>query len=202
MTQIKLCGLFRPKDIATANALAPDYIGFVFAAKSPRCVTPEKARELKRLLSPRIKAVGVFVNAPVEQVAQLLREGIIDMAQLHGSEDEAYIKALRKLAARPLIKACRISGATDIAAAEKSSADHVLLDSGAGSGEVFDWELLRQLNRPYFLAGGLEPTNVRAAIKKLRPYAVDVSSGIETNGQKDKSKMAAFVAAVREEDEL
>ncbi len=202
MTQIKLCGLSRPEDIAAANALAPDYIGFVFAAKSPRCVTPEKARELKRLLLPRIKAVGVFVNAPVEQVAQLLHEGIIDMAQLHGGEDEAYIKELRKLAARPLIKACRISSAADIAAAQKSSADHVLLDSGAGSGEVFNWELLRQLKRPYFLAGGLDPANVGAAIKRLRPYAVDVSSGIETNGHKDKTKMAAFVAAVREEDEL
>lgn len=200
MTEIKLCGLSRPCDIKIANELKPQYIGFVFAPKSKRYVKPEKARELKQMLAPNIKAVGVFVNEKPETIAAFLNNGLIDVAQLHGDESDDYIMQLRKYTDRPIIKAFRIKTTEDIADAKQSAANYVLLDSGAGTGVVFDWNLIHSIQRPYFLAGGLQSGNVRAAIRTLRPFAVDVSSGIETNGVKDKTKMAAFVAAVRKED--
>lgn len=200
MTKIKLCGLSRPCDIEAANELKPEYIGFVFAGKSKRYVTPEKAKELKQLLVPEIQAVGVFVNEIPERVACFLNDGVIDIAQLHGSEDENYMKQLRKLTDKPIIKAFRIETAKDIADAESCTAEYVLLDSGAGTGTVFDWNLIQNIKRPYFLAGGLRVDNADHAIKLLHPFAVDISSGIESDGRKDKAKMAAFVAAVRKED--
>ena len=199
MTRIKLCGLSRQCDIEWANELKPDYIGFIFWSKSKRNVSPEKAKELKALLSPDIKAVGVFVNEPVENVAELLSNNIIDAAQLHGSEDEKYIAKLRTLSDKPIIKAFLLKSKDDAERAEKSTADHILLDSGMGAGKSFDWNLLQNIRRPYFLAGGLYPENVADAIDKLSPFAVDVSSGIETDNFKDKNKMTAFVKAVRKE---
>lgn len=198
MTKIKLCGLTRPQDIQAANELLPDYIGFVFAPKSRRYITPKQAAELRELLDPDITTVGVFTNEAPELVAALLDCGIIDIAQLHGSEDETYIAALRELTGSPLIQAFRIDTEQDIAAAENSTADYVLLDSGnGGTGTVFDWSLIRRLKRPYFLAGGLTADNVGGAVASLHPYAVDVSSGIETGGVKDEDKMTRFVHAVR-----
>ena len=199
MTKIKFCGLTGDCDIDAANELRPEYVGFVFAPKSKRYVTPERAAELKSRLEAGIKAVGVFVNDDLYHVAELLNRGVIDIAQLHGSEDEEYIGQLRQLTGKPVIRAFRIKTAEDIAEAEKCTADHVLLDSGAGTGEVFDWKLIKNMKRPYFLAGGLSPDNVENAVEQLSPYAVDVSSGIETDGVKDKAKMAAFAAAVRGE---
>lgn len=199
MTKIKLCGLSRQCDIEWANELKPDYIGFIFWNKSKRNVSPEKAKELKALLSPDIKAVGVFVNEPVENVAGLLGNNIIDIAQLHGSEDEEYIARLRTLSDKPIIKAFLLKSKEDAKRAEKSTADHILLDSGMGTGKGFDRSLLKNISRPYFLAGGLYPENVANAIDKLSPFAVDVSSGIETDNFKDRNKMAAFVNAVRKE---
>lgn len=201
MTKIKLCGLTRFEDIAAANALQPEYIGFVFAAKSKRAVSREMAAALKAQLSPEIKAVGVFVNEAPETVARLLNENIIDIAQLHRQEDETYIKSLRSLTTKPIIQAFRVDDAASLEKAGKSQADFVLLDSGAGgTGTAFDWTLLDKFKRPYFLAGGLGPDNAEDAVKRLHPYAVDVSSGIETAGKKDPAKMAAFVAAVRKND--
>lgn len=202
MTRIKLCGLSRSCDIEAANAVKPEYIGFVFAPKSKRYVTPDKARQLKAILSPDIKAVGVFVNESADTVAELLEKRIIDIAQLHGSEDETYFAELRKQISRPIIKVFPAASESDVERAEQSTAEYILFDSGAGSGTVFDWSLLQKTKRPYFLAGGLTLNNVADAIKSLHPYAVDISSGIETDGVKDKTKMAAFVAAVREEDSL
>lgn len=200
MTKIKLCGLSRPQDIRTANALRPEFIGFVFAPDSRRYVSPQQAEALKSLLAPGIRAVGVFVNEEVETVAGLLNSGIINMAQLHGDEDADEIRRLRALTGKPVIQAFRVMSGRDILRAGASIADHILLDSGAGTGTVFDWKLLRQIKRPYFLAGGLNPRNAAYAVRQLRPYAIDVSSGIETDGVKDPDKMAAFVAAVRKED--
>lgn len=193
--KIKLCGLSRAEDIAAANRLLPDYIGFVFAKKSRRYVSPERAAELKALLDPRITAVGVFVNETPENIANLLESGIINAAQLHGDEDEEYIKTLRRLTGQTLIQAFRVTDAGDVGAVMSSSADLVLLDSGAGTGSVFDWELIRTVKRRYFLAGGLDSRNVGEAIETLHPWAVDVSSGIETNGIKDEKKMADFISA-------
>lgn len=199
MTKMKFCGLSRTCDIDAVNALKPEYIGFVFAPKSKRYVSPDRAAELKSLLADEIKAVGVFVNADPQYVAKLLNTGVIDITQLHGSEDEEYIRHLRQLTDKPVIRAFRVKTTDDIVEAEKSTADYVLLDSGAGTGEVFDWKLIKNMKRPYFLAGGLSLGNVKNAVEQLGPYAVDVSSGIETDGVKDKAKMAAFAAAVRGE---
>lgn len=200
MIKIKLCGLSRECDMEAANRLRPDYIGFVFAPGSRRYVSPERAATLKSLLDPEIMAVGVFVNEAPEKVAELLDKRIIDLAQLHGQEDEDYIARLRALTDRPLIKAFRIDSAEDVEEAAQSSADFVLLDSGnGGTGSRFDWRLISDFPKPYFLAGGLSVENVSEAIEKRKPYALDVSSGIETKGVKDKDKMAAFVAAVRKE---
>lgn len=199
MTVIKLCGLKRDCDIEAVNKLNPDFIGFVFAEKSKRYVNPIEAAKLKEMLSKDIKAVGVFVNESPEAVAELLNKGTIDMAQLHGSEDEEYISRLRSLTDKPLIKAIKVQSKADIEAADESGADYVLLDSGAGTGMTFNWQLIKGIKRPYFLAGGLTPENVAEAVKTLNPYAVDVSSGIETDGLKDEAKMADFVSIVRKE---
>lgn len=198
MTRIKLCGLTREQDISCVNTLIPDYIGFVFAKKSRRYIMPEEARKLKRALFPGIQTVGVFVNEAPEQVARLLNLGIIDIAQLHGSEDERYLRQLRQLTNRPVFQAFRIDKIEDVEKALNSTADMILLDSGnGGTGTCFDWELIRDIKRPYFLAGGLSPENIEEALKVCDPYGVDVSSGIETNGLKDRKKMTGFVNAVR-----
>lgn len=197
MTKIKLCGMMRDIDLETANAVKADYIGFVFAKKSKRYVTPEEAKKLKALLDPSIRAVGVFVNEEISVVSELLKDGIIDLAQLHGSETDDYIRKLKELSGKPVIRAFKVKKKEDLSEAEKSTADHILLDAGAGDGETFDWEILNGFNRPYFLAGGLDPTNVSDAVRKRKPYGVDVSSGIETDGKKDPEKMKAFAEAVR-----
>ncbi len=199
MTKIKLCGLTELCDIEAANSLTPEYIGFVFAKKSRRYVPPEKAAEFKERLATGIRAVGVFVNEAPETVAGLLEDGIIDMAQLHGSEDEIYIRRMRELTGRSLIQAFSMDAAEDIRAAEESPADYILLDSGkGGTGNAFDWNLIKGIHRPFFLAGGLHAGNVAEAVRRLSPYGVDVSSGIETDGKKDARKMAEFVRLIRQ----
>ena len=203
MTKIKFCGLSRPCDIAAANACRPAYVGFVFASASRRYVPPERAEELRVLLMPEIRAVGVFVNEKPERIARIADRGIIDLIQLHGTEDEAGIRQVRSLTGLAVIKAFSIAGERDVEAANDSGADYVLLDAGkGGTGTRFDWSLLSGMRRPYFLAGGLTPENAGEAIRQLAPYGVDISSGIETDGYKDAEKMAAFAAAVRKEERL
>lgn len=197
MTKIKLCGLSRREDIEAANELRPDYIGFVFASGSRRRVSFETAGELKGRLHAGIKAVGVFVNERVETVLSLAGTGVLDMIQLHGDEDAAYVRTLAGRTDLPILQAFRVSGPEDIGKALKSPADFILLDAGAGTGMTFDWSLIGALDRPYFLAGGLTAENVAGALRTVHPYAVDTSSGIEFGGKKDRKKMAAFVAAVR-----
>lgn len=163
---------------------------------------PEKALELKQQLVRGIQVIGVFVDEIPERIIELLNNGLIDSVQLHGNEDEDYIKQLKQLTDKPIIKAFRIETARDIMRAKHCIADYIMLDSGAGTGEVFDWKLIQCIERPYFLAGGLSSNNVNDAVRLLHPFAVDVSSGIETHEVKDKTKMAAFVASVREEKGL
>lgn len=201
MTKIKLCGIFRPEDIVAVNQWKPDYIGFVFYKKSVRYVSPEKARRLKEQLLPGIQSVGVFVNEAPEVIAGLLEEGVIDAAQLHGQENSQYLHTLRELTCQPLIQAIQIHSRDDLYKAADNTADFLLLDSGAGTGQTFDWNLLKNIRQDFFLAGGLDAQNVTDAICQVHPYGVDVSSGIETNGKKDKDKIAAFVAAVRKRGE-
>ena len=194
-----MCGLSRIEDIQAANAIKPDYIGFVFAEISKRRVSALEASKLKSKLDPDIKAVGVFLDDKLDFVASMLNLGIVDVVQLHGSEDEEYIEKVRQITNKPIIKAFIIRSKEDVERAEKSTADYILLDGGKGEGKVFDWSLLKDIKRPYFLAGGLNPGNASDAVKALKSYAVDVSTGIETDGVKDREKMTAFANAVREE---
>ena len=195
MTKIKFCGLSRPCDIDFANEIMPDYAGFVFFERSRRNVTFEQAERLKKILNPEIKTVGVFVNETPEKILSFSK--ILDLIQLHGSENENYIENLKKLTGKTIIKAFKISSADDVEKALESPADYIMFDSGQGTGKNFDWDLIKNVSRPYFLAGGLDIENVKDAIKSLNPFAVDVSSGIETQGFKDKSKMKDFASAVR-----
>ena len=199
MTKIKMCGLSRIEDIEAANAIKPDYIGFVFAEISKRRVSALEASKLKSKLAPDIKAVGVFLDDKLDFVASMLNLGIVDVVQLHGSEDEEYIERVRQITNKPIIKAFIIRSKEDVERAERSTADYILLDGGKGEGKAFDWSLLKDIKRPYFLAGGLNPDNASDAVKALKPYAVDVSTGIETDGVKDREKMTAFANTVREE---
>ena len=150
MTKIKFCGLSRRCDIEAVNELKPEYIGFVFVKTSKRYVSFEKAEELKSLLDPKIKAVGVFVNEDLKRIEEICDKKVIDI----------------------------------------------------GTGRTFEWEWIKHMERPYFLAGGIHIDNVEKALEQLKPYAIDVSSGIETEGRKDKRKMAAIMTAVRKERKL
>ncbi|MBC2889733.1 phosphoribosylanthranilate isomerase [Gordonibacter massiliensis] len=195
MTRIKVCGLVRAADVDAVNAARPDFAGFVVdVPASRRSVSPAEVRALAARLDAGIQAVGVFVDAPAATVAELLNDGTLDAAQLHGSEDAAYVSALRALTDKPLVQAFRVASAADVARAEASAADRVLLDSGAGSGRTFDWKLARACKRPFFLAGGLEPGIIARAVEAARPFGVDLSSGVETNGAKDPEKIARAVA--------
>ncbi|MBR6837303.1 MAG: phosphoribosylanthranilate isomerase [Oscillospiraceae bacterium] len=195
-TKIKMCGLSRPEDIAFANEVKPDFIGFVFAEKSSRYITPEKAAELAAKLDKSIVPVGVFVDSDFEEIMHTVNLGAVRIAQLHGNEPEELVKRLQENGV-PVIRAFQIKSEADVKKAETSCADHILLDSGKGSGLTFDWSVLKNAKRPYFLAGGLDPQNVSRAVTDLHPYAVDTSSGLETGGVKDRTTMIAFAAAVR-----
>lgn len=202
MTKIKFCGLTRVEDIKIANEIFPEFIGFVFAKKSRRYITPKKAAELKKILRREIFSVGVFVDEKIEIVADLAKKNIFDLIQLHGAEDENYISELKNFTDKKIIKAVQIKNADDLKLAENFSSDFILLDSGAGTGKNFDWEILKNFHQKYFLAGGLNPENISNAIKILNPFAVDVSSGIETDGVKDAEKMKKFIEKVRSENFL
>ncbi len=198
MTKFKICGLFRYEDIVCANELLPDYAGFILNfPKSHRNLTADAALKLKRHLSPAIKAAGVFVNQSIESVISDAGKIGLDIKQLHGSEADGYILTLKKALGIPVWKAFRVRSASDLREAERCAADMILLDNGYGCGEAFDWTLTESVRRSFILAGGLTPENVAGAISSIRPAAVDVSSGVETGGFKDRDKMRAFAAAVR-----
>lgn len=191
MTRIKICGLSRPEDIEAVNEAGPDFAGFVVEVPgSRRSVSREELKVLAGSLRKEIKGVGVFVDAPEELVAGLLNEGTIALAQLHGREDEAYIRRLRKLTDKPLIQAFSIKTEQDMERALRTTADYPLLDQGkGGTGQVFDWSLIREIRRPWFLAGGIGEQNLRQAVFQIRPWAVDLSSSLETDGRKDPEKI-------------
>ncbi|ETA79281.1 phosphoribosylanthranilate isomerase [Youngiibacter fragilis] len=196
MTRLKICGLFREEDIGYANEVHPEYAGFVFA-KSRRQVTRDKATELRKLLDPSILTVGVFVDEQIERILEILDDGTISIVQLHGNEDEEYIARLRERTSAQIIKAVRPDSREDVKRAESSMADYILFDSGAGTGKTFDWSLLEGFSREYFLAGGLNQGNMADAIELLDPFAVDLSSGVETEGFKDLEKMKEIRRMVR-----
>ena len=198
-TRIKICGLTRPEDIQAVNEAKPDFAGFIVEfPKSRRNVTVDQLRQLREKLDESILPVGVFVNAPVELPAQLLNEGTIALAQLHGQEDEAYIRQLKTMTDQLLIKAFSIKTADDMENALQSPADYILLDQGSGgTGKTFDWSLIPKIERPFFLAGGIGEENLEQAIQEIHPFAVDVSSSVETEKWKDPEKIRRVVDIVR-----
>ena len=196
-TKIKLCGMMNPPDVITAMELGVDYVGFILSEGFRRTIPLGTFCELESYLEgSAVKKVGVFVNEPIESILEYYEESL-DVIQLHGQEDALYIKTLRQHTKKPIIKAFKITSAEDVQMANKSTADYVLLDSGTGTGKTFDHSLIEGIDRPYFLAGGLTALNVKEAIRKLHPYAVDASSCLETDGRKDKNKMTEFVNAIR-----
>lgn len=198
-TGIKYCGLRREEDISYAKSLKADYAGFIMSPKFWRYVAPEEVARLRVGLEDTTRVVGVFVDEDVNYVADCIKDGIIDIAQLHGSESEDYINQLRELTEGKAVitKVFCVKTADEIKLARESTADYVLLDSGVGgTGETFDWTLIRDIGRDYFLAGGLNATNVFDAVMKFHPMAVDVSSGVETDKVKDYKKMELFAQEV------
>lgn len=205
MTKVKICGLTRQADMGAVNRCLPDYIGFVFAPGSRRRVAPEQALLLKDRLDSRIKAVGVFTNETVQNIVLLCETGVIDMVQLHGDETGEFIRELRHKTACPIIKAVRVKDGEAILQAEQLSCDFLLLDTYqkghyGGSGRTFDHSLIPALQKPYFLAGGLDGDNIRQAVLTCRPFAVDVSSGTETDGFKDEKKIRKIMEIIRNID--
>lgn len=196
-TELKICGLSRLEDIIAVNRQGADYAGFVFYQKSKRYVDPYKANELIELLRADIKPVGVFLDEPLDNVVRIARLTGVELVQLHGHESEEYVEYVKRTLDRPVIKAYKASEEGALEKAANSNADYVMIDSGAGSGKKFDWSIIKDFKRDYFLAGGLDSESVGEAIRMLEPYAVDVSSGVETDGVKDEAKIASFIKAVK-----
>ncbi len=199
--KIKICGLTRPQDIQYVNEALPDYIGFVFA-KSKRQVTSEIAEQLRNRLDSSITPVGVFVNEDMDKITTLCKKGIIDIIQLHGDERADYIEALRQKINNPIIKAVRVRDSESVKAACSLPCDYLLLDTYSGNdyggtGKAFDWRLISDTARPFFLAGGISAENAETAIKNIRPYCLDVSSGVEIDCLKDRNKILNIVNLVR-----
>lgn len=198
MVKIKICGIKRLEDIEIVNRYKPDYIGFVFA-DSKRKVSHDLARKLKDNLDSDIISVGVFVDAPENEILELFGDGIIEVAQLHGHESEEYISDLKDKTNGELIiiNAIEMNDEVDLLQYNDSIADYLLLDSGKGSGKTFDWGLIRKdLKKEFFLAGGLDSENVTLAVDEFDPYAVDLSSSLETDGFKDEIKIKEIMEVI------
>ena len=200
MAKIKICGLKRLEDVEIVNKYKPDFVGFVFA-DSKRKVTLNLARQMKQNLDDSIQSVGVFVDAAIDEILEIHKLGIIDMAQLHGSESDEYIEELKKKSNCQLkiINAIEMDDEKDLLEYDNSTADYLLFDSGKGSGKTFDWRLIRKdLKKEFFLAGGLNYQNISQAINEFDPYAIDLSSSVETNGYKDELKIKKVMEAMND----
>lgn len=195
--KIKICGLRRIEDIDAVNEAKPDYAGFILSEGFRRSIDLMKMRELKERLSKEIPAVGVFVNEDPDRISKLLLEGVIDLAQLHGNEPEEEVIRIRESTGKPVIKYVRAADAAQIEGWLGSSADYLLFDSGTGTGKTFDWSAIGGIERPFFLAGGLSAENLEEAYHRVNPFAADLSSGVETDGWKDRDKILQAVKKVR-----
>ncbi|UOQ87208.1 phosphoribosylanthranilate isomerase [Gracilibacillus salinarum] len=201
MTQVKICGL--QNQLAIEAAAGADFIGFVFA-KSTRRVTIDEATELAKYVPDGVKKVGVFVNESMETIRTIAEQVNLDYVQLHGDESPAFCRDI----GLPVIKAFEVRDPSDLEKVAQYDCDYYLLDSPGGkyrggSGETFDWSIAKQydfLQKRIILAGGLRPGNVQEAITEVMPHGVDVSSGVETDGEKDLDKIHAFIDAVKKGD--
>ena len=200
MAKLKICGLTCEEDIAAVNEVKPDFAGFIIEVPSSRRnLSAEKVKVLVKGLDREILPMGVFVNAAPELPISLLRDGTLWAAQLHGQEDEDYIEKIQNMTGKPVIKAFSIKTPEDVQRALRSPADYILLDQGTGgTGEPFDWSLVPPVRRPFFLAGGIGPENLRNAVSTLHPWAVDLSSSLETNGKKDPAKIRQIAKMLKQ----
>lgn len=192
MTKVKICGLSTVEAVETAVLAGADYIGFVFA-ESKRQVSLEQAQELAKRVTGKTKIVGVFVSPSLEDLEEAIGQVPLDMVQIHGTFDEVLIP----LISVPVIRAIQLS---DQEAQVSSQADYLLFDAPvAGSGQTFDWDLLKdqKIQQDFFIAGGLTVDNVHQARETFQPYALDVSSGVETDGRKDIEKIKAFIEGAK-----
>jgi len=206
-TKIKICGLRRIEDIECVNKYLPDYIGFIFWPKSHRYLTFDEAKILKDKLDSRIKAVGVFVNEDIDKVIQAANDNVIDIVQLHGDEDEDYIRKVKSATGNPVIKAVKIknqetdnheSKTQELIDFYHTTADYLLVDSGMGSGKTFDWTKKFDFgDKPLFIAGGIDSSNIKEAEAIFKPYGIDLSSSVETNKFKDPEKIRRVIEALR-----
>lgn len=198
MSKIKICGLYRDEDIDYVNEAKPDFAGFIIHfPKSHRNLEIGEVERLTERLDRDIVSVGVFVDEDADAVVDLLRRGVVRMAQLHGNEDADYIRRVQDAAGKPVVKAFTVRSAEDVREAERSPADYILLDYGKGEGKSFDWQLLDGMERPYFLAGGVTVENLPTILSEIQPWAVDISSGVETEKVKDREKIVRVVRMVR-----
>ncbi len=192
MVKIKICGLRRKKDIEFINELKPDYAGFILSDGFRRSITVSRAKELKELLDKDIKAVGVFVNDDIEKINVLVKDKVIDIAQLHGTESPEYCKKINA----PVIKYFNPESFDRIGQYET---EFFLFDSGTGSGKIFDWDKIPKTEKPFFLAGGINKDNIKKAITEINPYGIDLSSAVETNGMKDYNKIREIMECIKNE---
>lgn len=196
MSKIKICGLRREQDIDYVNELKPDFIGFILTAGFRRSITREAAKALKARLSKDITAVGVFVNDSADVINSFIEEGIIDIAQLHGNESAELCKKINA----PVIKFLKCDDTIEEKISDYESAvDYFLFDSGTGTGNTFDWSKIPKTAKPFFLAGGLGADNLKKAIDETDPFAVDLSSSVETDGFKDYDKIKKVTEIVKNE---
>lgn len=192
MAKIKICGLRTQKDISIVNKLKPDYIGFILSRGFRRSIDIGTADTLKKRLSKGIKAVGVYVDDPLYEIELALSHNTIDIVQLHGSETPEFCSKINA----PVIKMLKPTDFDKISRYEPY-VDYFLFDSGTGTGKTFDWSKIPKTQKPFFLAGGLNKENIPLAIKTLNPYAVDLSSCVETDGCKDYIKIKEVMECVR-----
>lgn len=195
--QIKICGLFRPEDAEYVNEALPDFAGFIFWEKSRRFVSEKMATEIKKRLDKGIRTVGVFVDEDPEKVLQLLKKGIIDIAQLHGQETEEEVSWLKEQSGKPVWKAVVVKSVEDVKRWRSSAADCLVFDGGLGEGNVFCWEYLKEIDRPFLLAGGINEERLKELPAMPHLAGIDISSGVETNGVKDREKILRVVKSVR-----
>lgn len=201
MTLVKFCGISGTFGAEYVNLTRPNLMGMVFAPGSKRRIELSEAAKISHDLDGGIAAVGVFRDQSMEEIIKIADvPNIIDMIQLHGSESEEFVDDIRNATGLPVIRAFTVSTKEEASRAAESCADYIMFDTGPGTGRTFDWSVLEDVGRPFFLAGGLTPENVGNAIERVHPYAVDTSSGIETNGHKDPDKMRRFMEAVRSAD--
>lgn len=203
--KVKICGLKRMEDVDMVNQHLPDFAGFVFA-QSSRMIGEDLASQFRQRLDDRVAAIGVFVNEAAERIKRICEKEIIQYIQLHGDEDEEYIRKLKQMVPDvPVIKAVRVRSCEQILEAQKLPADYLLLDTYTeemygGSGRTFDQNIIPKLSKPFFLAGGMDADNVSGCLDRVRPFGVDVSSGVETDGIKNEDKIKHFIERVREHE--